>query len=84
MSILHRDIRFALRQLLKQPAFSVVAVLSLALGIAASVTLFSVIYRVLLRPTPYRNADRVVRFVDLNEKLKLNTRRPYIATKSAS
>ncbi len=68
MSILLQDIRFALRQLLKQPAFSVVAVLSLALGIAASVTLFSVIYRVLLRPTPYRNADRVVRFVDLNDK----------------
>ena len=68
MSILFWDIRFALRQLLKQPAFSVVAVLSLALGIAASVTLFSVIYRVLLRPTPYRSADRVVRFVDLNDK----------------
>ena len=68
MSILLQDIRFALRQLLKQPAFSVVTVLSLALGIAASVTLFSVIYRVLLRPTPYRNAARVVRFVDLNDK----------------
>ena len=68
MSILLRDTRFALRQMWKEPVFSVVAVLSLALGIAASVTLFSVIYRVLLRPTPYRNADRVVRFVDLNDK----------------
>ena len=60
--------RFALRQMWNEPVFSAVAVLSLALGIAASVTLFSVIYKVLLRPTPYRNADRVVRFVDLNDK----------------
>lgn len=68
MSILLQDIRFALRQAWKQPTFSVVAILSLALGIAASITLFSVIYKVLLRPTPYREADRVVRFVDLSDK----------------
>jgi hypothetical protein len=68
VSILLQDIRFALRQVWKQPTFSVVAILSLALGIAASITLFSVIYKVLLRPTPYREADRVVRFVDLNDK----------------
>ena len=60
--------RFTLRQMSKQLTFSVVAVFSLASGIAASVTLFSVIDKILLRPTPYRNADQIVRFVDLNDK----------------
>jgi len=71
------DMRFLLPQMWKQPVFSVVTVLSLAQGIAASVTLFSVIYRVLLRPTLYRDADRVVRFVDLNDKTDTEYTPPY-------
>ena len=62
MSILTRDIRFTLKQLWKHLGFSLTAILSLALGIAATVAAFSVIYSVLLHPFPYAHADRIVRF----------------------
>lgn len=68
MSILLQDIRFALRQLWKYPGFSLTAIFSLALGISATVAVFSVIYSVLLHPTPYPAADRIVRFVNVNDK----------------
>jgi predicted permease len=52
----------------KHPGFSLTAIFSLALGISATVTVFSVIYSVLLHPTPYPAADRIVRFVNVNDK----------------
>ena len=65
MSIFLQDVRFALRQLWKHPGFAVTAVLSLALGIAATVSVFSVVYSVLINPSPYPQADRIVQFYAL-------------------
>ena len=54
-----RDVRYACRLLRRQPAFSGVAILTLALGIGATTAVFTVVYGVLLRPLPYRDADRL-------------------------
>jgi putative ABC transport system permease protein len=56
-----RDLRYALRQLLRSPGFAVTAILTLALGIGTAAAMFSVIDAVVLRPLPYKNADRIVR-----------------------
>src|SRR5258706_2462894 len=56
-----RDLRHAFRALLRRPAFTFAAVLTLALRIGATTAIFSVVYSVLIKPLPYPHADELVR-----------------------
>ncbi|HXT73904.1 MAG TPA: ABC transporter permease, partial [Candidatus Angelobacter sp.] len=72
---LGQDLRFAFRMFAKNPGFTAVAILTLALGIGANTAIFSVVYGVLLQPLPYKDASRLV---------VLNETTPKVGTVSVS
>jgi predicted permease len=68
---LSRDVRFAIRSLARSPAFTVVAILTLTLGIGATTAMFSIVDGILLSALPYPNADRLV---EMHERAQTENR----------
>lgn len=61
---MHRDVRYAARQLWRSPGFALAAILCLAIGIGATTTVVSVVNTILLQPLPFPDSDRLVRVVE--------------------
>ena len=71
MDTLFQDLRFGLRQLRRTPGFTLAAVLALALGIGATTAVFTLLDRVVLRPLPYPDADRLLMTWETNDAKNL-------------
>ena len=72
MNGVFQDVRFALRTLAKSPGFTLVSLLTLAIGIGANTAIFSFVDAVLLKPLPYADADRIVRVLEKPPKYPRN------------
>ena len=70
MQTLLRDLRYALRQLLKSPGFTVTAVLTLALGVGATTAIFSCVYGLLLKSLPFRDANNIVALYETDPQVQ--------------
>src|SRR5581483_1607341 len=72
METVLQDLRYALRASLNRPAFVIIVILALAIGIGANTAIFSVVNAILLRPLPYKNPDRIVMVWMSNGKLAID------------
>lgn len=79
MEHLLQDLRFAARMLVKKPAFSLVVIATLALGIGANTAIFSVIQGVLLRPLPYPNSLQLTRVFETIQRTTMSSDRLEVA-----
>jgi putative ABC transport system permease protein len=79
MNALVYDVRYGIRMLARNPGFTVVAVLTLALGIGANTAIFSVVNAVLLRPLPFANPERLVTLFERNLKMGYDQNAPAAA-----
>lgn len=73
LSDVAQDLRYGFRSMLKNPIFSLVAVLTIAIGIGANVVVFTLVERILLNPLPYPESDRLVRLVQAYPEMGLTT-----------
>src|SRR5690348_2530621 len=71
MRTLLQDVRYSLRVLVNNPGFAAVAILSLALGIGANTTIFTVVNAVLLNPLPVQDSSRVVELDTIDSKTSI-------------
>lgn len=74
-----RDVRYAIRSLGRSPGFAITTILSLTLGLGASLAVFTVADNLLVRPLPYRDASRLVMLWEANHKIKVGGDRNVVA-----
>ncbi len=77
MRTIWQDLQYGWRMLRRSPGFSLVAILTLAIGIGANAAMFSVIYTVLLRPLPFPDAQRIVFIWDTDPNRNILARRRF-------